>query len=155
MKTCETTSSSSQLDRDGKDSHRRRPGGRTYIDLNRTIDRPKAIDYVEFVVLMPMNSGFTLGVFRRKSGNVFECVDSQHLGTLPQGPGTISGLALEAASGDYVGCFFATGAIAVTESRGLSGLLSAVGDHTAAGSVTTYEESGGQELLLSVTGENI
>ena len=130
------------------------PGGRTYIDLSQVFDRPKAIDYVELVVAMPMNSGFTLGVFRRKGGNLFECVESQNLGTFPEGPRTVSGLALEAAGGDYIGCFYATGAIAATESRGLSGLLAVVGDHTAVGSLTTYEKSGSQQLLLSVSGEN-
>lgn len=93
-------------------------------------------------------TGFRVGTFYVVSGNTLKCRDSAVIGNVTAGSEqTFTELAITVEAGDYIGCYFSSGALERGSTGGI-GLWSVIGEYIDPNDQATYSLAAGYAISL-------
>ena len=125
--------------------------GRTLITVNNPANDTGILDTVE-TWFNSNATGFKVGTFSG-SGNSYDDRDYETIGAVTAGSKqTFSGLSIDVVTGDFIGCYFATGLIEISTGGGYTATYVAVGDKFGTGSAT-YSRQSDRAISLYATGD--
>lgn len=127
------------------------PAGYTFIVVDNPANASGTITDVDVYVNNNIG-GLELGIFYNTSGLNFKCRSAVSIGASSTGFHRYSGLSLAVEPGDYIGCFYVSGAIDRHDAGG-AGAWYEESDNCVVDNETLYQLSSGRMFSLYGTGE--
>jgi len=114
------------------------PSGFTLIDTANPANTSGILDKVEIWAATNI-TGFKLATFVSAGGGDYTCRDSVSIGSITAGSKqTFTGFSLQVQSGDFIGCYFATGSLEQDTTGAVDIYYTDAGDFTAPSTTTNF-----------------
>ena len=117
----------------------------TAIDLDNPASADGTITSIDIWAATSMTV-VRVGSFYLVSGNVYKCRASQYIGSVTAGSKQTFAVSIPITTGDYIGCYFATGTI--EHGTGGTGVKYISGEYIDPDDSTTYSTVGSKQLSL-------